>query len=56
VFKAECLDCPTELSFADRPGETVCSGCGLRLYLTADGQLGRYLADDWRPGGIQGYR
>jgi DNA-directed RNA polymerase subunit RPC12/RpoP len=56
MFETRCLDCPSDVSFAERPGEAVCPGCGLRLYVTASGQLGRYLADDWRPGGIQGYR
>jgi hypothetical protein len=56
MFETRCLDCPSDVSFAERPGEAVCPGCGLQLYVTASGQLGRYLADDWRPGGIQGYR
>ncbi len=56
MFVITCLDCPIEVSFAERPGEARCPGCGVHLYLTHDGLLGRYVADDWRPGGIQGYR
>jgi DNA-directed RNA polymerase subunit RPC12/RpoP len=56
MFEYSCIDCPTRVTFAERPGDAVCPGCGLRLYVTADGQLGRYLPDDWRPGGIQGDR
>ncbi len=56
MFETRCLDCPGPVSFAERPGDATCPYCGLRLYLTADGQLGRYVPDDWRPGGIQGSR
>jgi hypothetical protein len=55
MFDTICLDCPSRVSFGERPGEAVCPGCGLHLYLTDDGHVGRYLPDDWRPGGIQGY-
>jgi hypothetical protein len=53
---ATCLDCPTPVNFAERPGDGTCPACGLRMYATASGQLGRYLPDDWKPGGIQGTR
>jgi hypothetical protein len=55
MFERQCLDCPAGVTFEERPGDTECPGCGLRLYLTAEDQLGRYLPDGWRPGGIQGY-
>jgi hypothetical protein len=51
-----CLDCQQLVTFAARPGETTCEGCGLRLYVTDGGQLGRLPAADWQPGGIQGQR
>ncbi|MDQ1441346.1 MAG: hypothetical protein QOG97_1574 [Acidimicrobiaceae bacterium] len=56
MFDSKCLDCRGAVSFMEQPGDAVCPECGLRLYLTDDGQLGRYLPDGWRPGGIQGYR
>jgi hypothetical protein len=54
MVQRRCLDCQVLVSFADEPGEATCSGCGLHLYVTGDGQLGRLPADDWQPGGIQG--
>jgi len=54
MFDASCLDCRAEVTYAERPDDITCAGCGLRMYVTADGKLGRYLPDDWRPGGIQG--
>ena len=56
MFEKPCLDCPSVVAFAEQPGDAVCPGCGLRMYLTDDGQVGRYQAEGWRPGGIQGYR
>jgi DNA-directed RNA polymerase subunit RPC12/RpoP len=56
MFEARCVDCQAPVGFAERPGRATCPDCGLRLYLTADGQLGRMPADDWQPGGIQGRR
>jgi hypothetical protein len=56
MFDSKCLDCRGAVSFPEQPGDAVCPECGLRLYLTDDGHLGRYLPDGWRPGGIQGYR
>ncbi len=56
MFPTQCLDCRTDVTFSEQPGEAVCPKCRLRQYLTADGHLGRYLPDDWRPGGIQGFR
>jgi hypothetical protein len=55
MFDTHCLDCPTVVTFETRPGDAVCPSCGLRLYMTGEGQLGRYVADGWKPGGIQGY-
>jgi DNA-directed RNA polymerase subunit RPC12/RpoP len=56
MFEARCVDCQAPIGFSDRPGTATCPDCGLRLYVTADGQLGRMPADDWQPGGIQGRR
>jgi hypothetical protein len=56
MFDHPCLDCPATVSFGEQPGDTTCARCGLRMYLTADGRLGRYLPVDWKPGGIQGRR
>ncbi|MDQ6613221.1 MAG: hypothetical protein M3083_00250 [Actinomycetota bacterium] len=54
MFATACLDCRADVTFTERPGDSVCGGCGLRMYVTADGRLGRYLPEGWRPGGIQG--
>jgi uncharacterized protein YqjF (DUF2071 family) len=54
MFDTKCLDCRTELAVPEGPGDLTCPECELRMYLTADGRLGRYLPDGWRPGGIQG--
>jgi hypothetical protein len=37
-----CLDCRSEVEFADPPADATCPGCGLRMYLTAEGERGRY--------------
>ena len=34
-----CLDCQAIVSFVG-PGDGTCPHCGLRMYLTADGQVG----------------
>jgi hypothetical protein len=56
MFDVSCLDCHTPVRFPDRPGDATCPECGLKLYVTADGQTGRYPPADWQPGGIQGRR
>ncbi|MDQ1393199.1 MAG: hypothetical protein QOF30_2176 [Acidimicrobiaceae bacterium] len=55
TFDTQCLDCRALVSFAEQPGDAVCPECGLRLYVTHDGHLGRYQPEGWSPGGIQGY-
>jgi hypothetical protein len=37
-----CLDCGVEVEFADPPADATCPKCGLRLYLTENGERGRY--------------
>jgi hypothetical protein len=54
MFDSPCLDCQTPVTFPHKPGDATCPHCGLQLYATADGQLGRYPDPDWQPGGIQG--
>jgi uncharacterized Zn finger protein (UPF0148 family) len=54
MFDKSCLDCRTPVPFTEQPGEATCPECGLRLYATANGQLGRMPDPDWQPGGIQG--
>jgi hypothetical protein len=54
VFDHKCIDCPETVTFPALPGDARCPGCGVDLYLTDDGQVGRYPAPDWEPGGIQG--
>jgi hypothetical protein len=54
MFASTCLDCHSPLTFPDKPGDATCPECGLNLYVTADGHLGRYPDPDWQPGGIQG--
>lgn len=50
-----CIDCQTMVTFAG-PGDATCPRCGLRMYLTEAGQVGRYPSEGWEPGGIQGRR
>jgi hypothetical protein len=45
-----CLDCDTIVTFPEI-GDATCPGCGLRMYVTKAGQVGRYPAGDWTPGG-----
>ncbi|MGH9126034.1 MAG: hypothetical protein ACRDZ8_15105 [Acidimicrobiales bacterium] len=54
MFEYLCLDCQTPITFESTPGEATCAQCGLRLYVTSTGAVGRYLPEGWRPGGIQG--
>jgi uncharacterized Zn finger protein (UPF0148 family) len=37
-----CLHCKAPLTFADEPGDATCPACGLRQYVTARAQQGRY--------------
>jgi hypothetical protein len=53
TFDRACLDCPATVTFPG-PGDATCPKCGLRMFLTAGGQVGRYPSQDWEPGGIQG--
>jgi hypothetical protein len=48
-----CLDCQTPVTFPE-PGDATCPACGLPMFLTKDGKVGRYPRADWEPGGIQG--
>ena len=50
-----CVDCQTSVTFP-QPGDGTCPRCGLRMFLNEAGQVGRYPAEDWQPGGIQGRR
>ena len=50
-----CLDCRTLVPFP-YPGDATCPACGLEMYLTESGEVGRYPGRDWQPGGIQGRR
>jgi hypothetical protein len=50
-----CLDCKTAVLFT-KPGDVKCPSCGLGMYLTESGQVGRYPSAGWEPGGIQGRR
>jgi hypothetical protein len=54
MFDLSCIDCHIPVPFAGQPDEATCPECGLRLYVTADGQLGRIPDPHWQPGGIQG--
>jgi hypothetical protein len=55
MFEKPCLDSQTTATFP-AGGDATCPGCGLRMYLTDGGQVGRYPAANWEPGGIQGRR
>jgi hypothetical protein len=46
-----CLDCETLVMFLPEIGDATCPDCGLRMYVTEAGQVGRYPAGDWTPGG-----
>jgi hypothetical protein len=50
-----CRDCQPMVTFAESEDAT-CPQCGLRMYLTAAKQVGRYPDPEWEPGGIQGRR
>jgi hypothetical protein len=50
MITRRCLDCDTQVMFP-QVGDATCPGCGLRMYVTEAGQVGRYPAGDWTPGG-----
>jgi hypothetical protein len=54
MIQLPCLDCDAQIDFTDPPCEAVCQACGLRMFLTADGERGRYPSEyrgglDYRP-------
>jgi hypothetical protein len=49
------LDCQATAIFTG-PGDATCPSCGLRMYFTASGRVGRYPSEGWTPGGIEGLR
>jgi hypothetical protein len=55
TFDKPCVDCQATVTFAG-PGNAICPECGLGMFLTASGQMGRYPAPGWHPAGIQGYK
>jgi hypothetical protein len=50
-----CLDCDAIVTFPE-PGDATCPNCGLPMFLTEAGQVGRYPRPGWEPGGIQGWK
>jgi hypothetical protein len=54
--RASCIDCRAAVTFDGRPGDGTWPSCGVGLYLTEDGHVGRYPDKDWQPGGVQGRR
>jgi hypothetical protein len=56
MFEYPCRDCPAVVVFREQPGDAICPGCGLKLYLTDTGEVGAYPPEGWTPGGIQGRR
>jgi hypothetical protein len=56
MIEFPCIDCRFPVTFDSLPGDGMCAHCGLRLYLTQEGALGRYPDPDWEPGRIQGKR
>jgi hypothetical protein len=47
-----CLDCDATVRFLE-PGDATCPNCGLPMFLTEVGQVGRYLRPGSDPGGFQ---
>jgi uncharacterized Zn finger protein (UPF0148 family) len=48
MFDNSCLNCRTWLTFPQLPGEAICPVCGLRVYATARGDVGRLPPADWQ--------
>jgi hypothetical protein len=53
MFDKPCLDCG-EIVIFDGPGDAACDSCGLRMFLSEKGGVGRYPREDWDPGRMQG--
>jgi hypothetical protein len=51
-----CTDCQAVVLFQGLPSDAVCQGCGLSMYITAEGLTGRYPDPYWEPGRMQGRR
>jgi hypothetical protein len=49
------LECDTLDTFSEL-GDATCPGCGTRMYVNEAGQVGRYGAGDWTPGGYGGQK
>jgi hypothetical protein len=47
-----CLDCGVTVTFP-APGDATCPTCGLPMYLSEDGWVGRRPREDWEPGRLQ---
>jgi DNA-directed RNA polymerase subunit RPC12/RpoP len=50
MITRRCLDCDAIVTFPQQ-GDATCPGCGSRMYINEAGQIGRYGAGDWTPGG-----
>jgi hypothetical protein len=42
VPTVRCLDCEGDVDFPDPAADATCPTCGLRMYLTDQGERGRY--------------
>ena len=47
-----CIDCGEQVSFPTQPGEARCPACGLALYVTSAGQVGRLPDEQSFRGGV----
>jgi hypothetical protein len=54
TIEKPCIDCAAVTKFNDE-GNATCPDCGLGMFLSDSGQVGRYPSDDW-VFGFQGRR
>jgi hypothetical protein len=55
MFENRCPDCRSTVTVPALPGDATCPRCGLSMYVTDGGLVGRYPPEGWEPGPIQGY-